>query len=191
MTDTAIPDIVGTVRGYRTWNLIGDRLYSPVYTAYGWRDGLNTATCNRRYPYYYPHDIPEMDCGCGFYSYYSPRPALSAHGTVYGVIESQGGIVLAELAMRTARAQIVALCLDKEDKPGRHVIEQHYPSIKVYASKRKMHKDFPPAKEIAGVEIPWRRRHRPATFVIFGVASIAAVIYAITFLVVFLEHVIH
>lgn len=74
--DFQAPDLIGTVEGWRTWQLSADlprfsitpRLYSVSHKGYFWKPRVAAqAECDRKSPCA-PHQVPGERCRCGFYS---------------------------------------------------------------------------------------------------------------------------
>jgi hypothetical protein len=109
--DGAEPDLaIGSVTGVRWWNLAGTALqgvHGP------WVMGENTARCGRRMSHGQdPHPVPEEDCGCGFWAYWTADAAGNPHSfevPVLGVIEGYGKTLIGERGFRCAKARIAAL----------------------------------------------------------------------------------
>lgn len=101
-TDEA-PLALGTVRGIREWtidrsnNLIGRRGHS-------WRPGVNRARCSS------PRADVALNCTCGFYAYW--RPPRPRRGSMIGVVEGWGKVVVGPKGFRCEKARIVALAPD-------------------------------------------------------------------------------
>jgi hypothetical protein len=141
-----IPDVYGTVRGYRWWTLDAPPLHlSPAHAEENWpapnllrgivapwQPGENVAEC-RGGGWCPPHDpalIPYEHGGCGYWAYWllQPYESLSRAGLpVCGVVEGYGAVLLGTKGFRAARARIVALhlpfaiqpaCLPDPDPPG-------------------------------------------------------------------------
>lgn len=124
MNQRIIPDVAGTVRGYRVWYLTGGlNLMSTGQNHYWFSGREETARCMSG-GYLHgggiaPKIIPSMRCMCGLYSVTHPDHLPLAIGTsfpVVGVVESWGSIIEHERngVMRAEYARIVALaCLDR------------------------------------------------------------------------------
>jgi hypothetical protein len=122
-----IPDVLGTVRGYRWWTLPAPPLWdNPARSGPSWQPGLlrgmqafwepgeNTAACRAGTASNHPDaDIPVESCGCGFWAYWKPQPHDLSRSAlpVFGVVEGYGAVLLGTKGFRAARARIVALHL--------------------------------------------------------------------------------
>lgn len=107
------PDFaVGSVAGVRWWRLLtgaeGGRL-SGVRAS--WAPGENIAKCGRGMTAG-THVVPDENCGCGFWAYWSPPGPDNEHGfklAVLGVVEGYGKTLIGERGFRCAKARITAL----------------------------------------------------------------------------------
>lgn len=109
------PLALGSVAGVRWWNLSApsvaffrqDEMPALCGVQGTWRMGENIARCGRT-----GHLVPDEDCGCGFWAYWTLEAAANPHGfllPVLGVIEGYGRTMLGERGFRCAKARIVAL----------------------------------------------------------------------------------
>lgn len=130
--DGQVPDVYGTVRGYRWWTLPAPPLHlSPAHAEENWprptllrgqmgtwQPGGNIAACKTSYPHD-PSLVPAENCGCGFWAYW--RLQLHELGgsqiKVCGVIEGYGAVLIGEKGFRAAKARIVALHLPLTIQP--------------------------------------------------------------------------
>jgi hypothetical protein len=162
-----IPDINGTVRGYRSWTMHKGAL-EPVVTNIGaWKDGVNHATC----PSISAHQVagekvPVWGCTCGFYATYSPWEipgnVVRPFSRVTGIVECSGGIVLGdETGFRAQKARITALYLPRWRVLSRRRLKRTYPGVKLYSFKLRMLRQHRLAGSIAGTEIPRTVRRWP------------------------------
>lgn len=170
-----IPDVVGTVRGYRTWRLTDGGLES-VSADYTWQAGVNEAHCHTlsdeiaRLARVYPgrslrkagHLVPVKGCSCGFYACQDPYGSQIWASGVHGVIEMSGGIVEHEknTVVRSGKAEIAALCMSRWDykKESIKAVRARYPGVKIYGSREKMVAAWPPAIEVTLPE-PGKRQN--------------------------------
>jgi hypothetical protein len=161
MYEKEIPDVVGTIRGYRTWRLEDGCLTSVVYSAHLWEQET-TARC--LLGGYRPSRIaiegacseaPGLECSCGLYAVADPDSyQLSLYAgddwaelrtTVMGVVELSGVIIEHELhsVMRGQKAQIKAIVLP----PGHRWRADRYPGVAIFSDKESLLKAYPPAIE--------------------------------------------
>lgn len=106
--DTAAPDLITAVIGFRQWRLCGTELCS-VRTDDRWHRGVHTATCDR-----HAEPAPVNGCTCGIYAWYEPTPRGASAATrdlVAGAVALWGQIELHAHGMRAEHAVIVALAL--------------------------------------------------------------------------------
>lgn len=152
---TTVPDIIGTVRGYRSWRLHYGHL-TAVFQPYIWTSGVNTSMCeyNLRHHSHPGCTIP-ASCTCGFYSLYVPE---NHPGRINGVVENHGAISLHTDGMRAEKSRVVALCV--RDRAQREALREHYPDVQLFRLRAHMYRKFPPAKEVCGVKIPQHRVRR-------------------------------
>lgn len=101
---------VGSVAGARWWDLSTGADGIPWLTGVqgAWGPGENSARCNASRK----HPVPDEDCGCGFWAYWTVPAAPNPHGfrvAVLGVIEGYGSTLIGERGFRCATARIVGL----------------------------------------------------------------------------------
>jgi hypothetical protein len=123
--------VASTLRGYRSWNLkpIKTNIDSKPEWRLGsvgvnaWWDGIEiVADCTRKGDFtpaflwpghqapVFPHEAPDATCTCGIYGWYEPEYALRLHsGSVLGVVEYSGRILLGSKGFRAEKAKIIAL----------------------------------------------------------------------------------
>ena len=104
------PDFaIGSVTGVRWWNLTGTEL-TGVHGS--WAMGENVAYCAKGGRPDDAHMVPEEDCACGFWAYWTTAASGNPHNfqlPVLGVIEGYGKTLIGEKGFRCAKARIVAL----------------------------------------------------------------------------------
>lgn len=106
--ETAAPDLVTAVIGFRQWRLRGSELWSLRATD-RWRRGVQTAHCDKA-----GHEAPVNGCTCGIHAWYSPPPRGASALTpdlVSGAVALWGQIELHAHGMRAQHAMVVALAL--------------------------------------------------------------------------------
>jgi hypothetical protein len=155
------PDVIGTVRAYRSWDLTPSGMLDAKTYSYPWKPGVNEATCDRDIPVFTSeppfvlhfnrprHQVPGEECSCGFYACTDPHsPALYRAG-VSGVVEMSGGIVEHELntVIRAGKARITALCMprDRFSEKETDQVRAQYPGVPVFRDRTAMLRKFPPA----------------------------------------------
>jgi hypothetical protein len=147
--------VPGSLRGYRTWRLLGRRTHVPPGTLpltsvtrhrVVWTPTL-TARCrpddtaaSGGSPAPDDHHAPQTGCGCGVYGWYSPNDTGIVRARVFGVIEASGLVLLGERGFRAEKARIVAVVTR-----NRRVTEACAKAgIAVYRSRRQLLRDHPP-----------------------------------------------
>lgn len=103
--------VTGSLRGFRCWDVVhfSENTYSltgTVHSDYIWSEGKHTARCI----YTKTHDAPASYCVCGIYGWYTQRePIYMYTGTLIGVTENTGRILLGTHGFRAQKSTIVAL----------------------------------------------------------------------------------
>lgn len=139
-------------KSYRSWQIKKGKLLSSQ--GYIWEDGWNEATCMSG-----THKPAHINCTCGFYSFLpiSPRnlkPLTGFEGKkgkdfhllhiywyrsqyygVKGIISCKGKIVLRHGFRITSHAKIEALYLIGRYRIYQDILEENYPSAKIYIYK--------------------------------------------------------
>lgn len=141
-----IPDVIGTVRGYRAWKLTRDgQLLAAVHRDFLWKNGLNVARCVLTS--WHGHVIPQIGCKCGFWACAEPR-GTQINGTVFGVIDMSGGIVEHEknTVVRSAKARIVAVCMPRlvYGKKLTAAVRRNYPDVRIFQTRVALLRAYPP-----------------------------------------------
>jgi hypothetical protein len=109
--DTAAPDLIRAVIGFRQWRLRDDGLRS-LHADDRWERGLHTARCLGEHAHEGP--APQNECTCGLYAWYAPPPRTASAATpdlVAGAVAMWGRVELHAQGMRAQHAIIVALAL--------------------------------------------------------------------------------
>lgn len=105
---------VGSVTGLRWWDLTDDGLLRGTWG--NWHPGENIAVCKNSAG----HDVPDDDCGCGFWAYWLPALTSEVGGNrpVLGIIEGYGTTLIGEQGFRCAKARLIALtCAFRVTRP--------------------------------------------------------------------------
>jgi hypothetical protein len=147
--------VPGSLRGYRTWRLLGRRAQladgtlplSSVTRRVEWAPTL-TARCtpNDGSPGPWssvPHDdhnAPQAGCSCGIYGWYAPTDTGMVSARVFGVIEASGLILMGERGFRAERASITAVVT----RSRRLAAACEQAGIAVYRRRRDLLRDHPP-----------------------------------------------
>lgn len=151
--------VPGELRGYRQFDLRPDGLYPLVHSRNGaWDARLERAGCAADGD----HAPPASDCRCGLYAWYLPGSATVALGPVSAVVAARGRCILGDRGFRAAAARIEAVSLPtavrwnpRARSRTRRMLKARYPLVRVYASSRRMLRDFPPQDVSAlGIEPP-------------------------------------
>jgi hypothetical protein len=149
--------VPGTLRGYRTWRLLGRRtdvpdgslpLTSVSRRRVVWRPSL-TAHCKRgdtgmggqsASTLDDDHPAPQVGCGCGIYGWYSPSDTGMVSARVFGVVEASGLILMGERGFRAQTVKIVAVVT----RNRRVATACARAGIPVYRRRRDLVRDYPP-----------------------------------------------
>jgi hypothetical protein len=149
--------VPGTLRGYRTWQLLGRWAHladgtlpltsitrhhvrwSPRLTAccipnHATTPGPWSAMPNA------DHHAPRMGCTCGIYGWYTPSDAKVVGGRVFGVVEASGLILMGEQGFRAETARITAVA--SRNRRVTNACERA--GIAVYRRRRDLLNDYPP-----------------------------------------------
>jgi hypothetical protein len=130
-------DMQGRAVGVRTWRLanttwakMGGWLWSLAMTDC-WRKGVEWKEAECRYG----HRIPDEDCGCGIWAFFTPEIMESAfglrgsgtehHEDVTGVIVADGDIVIHGRGFRAQYAKVAAIFEDDFPTPKREIAESY------------------------------------------------------------------
>jgi hypothetical protein len=139
--------VVGDVRGYRAWQLVGDGQLAALSAAFHlWESATKEAACTLA-PYLgEDHPSPFMDCTCGLYAYYRATtvPPLGRGlvvppliGQVFGVVSVAGRVILATRGMRAERMTILAFVSSDTALGERY-------GVPIYPSRQALLYDYPP-----------------------------------------------
>jgi hypothetical protein len=148
--------VPGTLRGYRTWRLLGRRTHVPdgslPLTSVSrrrvvWRPSL-TAHCKpsdtgmggRSPSTLDDHASPQVGCGCGIYGWYSPSDTGMVSARIFGVVEASGLILMGERGFRAQTVKIVAVVT----RNRRVATACARAGISVYRRRRDLVRDYPP-----------------------------------------------
>lgn len=116
----------GTIFGLRSWKIgYPDKLYPHNW--YGqidrwpaWKKGTNVSACQLEYARGGSCETrkPSKVCSCGFYAYFleSEKDTYKTAGTISGVIEAWGAMVVGDEGFRAEKAMIRALYLPHDDR---------------------------------------------------------------------------
>ena len=171
-----IPDIIGTVRGYKdmTINPAG-QLRSSGFNIVWRQKGPMTAECMRvnhggkitrevvtgslRQDDGPAHPAPDKDCWCGFYAWYDPFPPGEARSMysqgnmVLAVVEATGEIIPCQLGMRAEKMQVIAACVHPWATWGPECLTSEGLDwdIPVFGTVEELAARFPPRDDVSGV----------------------------------------
>ena len=163
--DGAAALVPGELRGYRQFRLDHDGLYPLVQGALGpWSSEVQHAMCARGEH----HAAPDRQCSCGLYGWYHPDSATGFVDQVSAVISVRGRTILGERGFRAADARISAVALPwsmwlrpRAVRRARQMLSNQYPQTTVYASRRRMVREYPCEDVSAlGIEAPPGRARR-------------------------------
>lgn len=105
-TNTAIPDLMNHVIGFRSWNINFDG--KTLSSAHGsWLPNENSAVCGKGQS----HTPPAADCKCGLYAYHGLYNKQAPYGDVYGAVKASGKLSVAPTGFRAEKAEIIAITM--------------------------------------------------------------------------------
>jgi hypothetical protein len=149
--------VPGSLRGYRTWRMLGRRAHVP--------DGaLPLTSVTRRRVVWTPslsarcepndagspgpwsatldseHRAPQAGCSCGIYGWYDPTDSGIVSARVFGVVEASGLILMGERGYRAETVKITAIVT----RNRRLAAACERAGIAVYGRRRDLLRDYPP-----------------------------------------------
>jgi hypothetical protein len=147
--DSALVD--GRLRGYRAWRGLAHggqhegRLLSTGM-AHTWRKDAHTepegASCLTYLDQV--HFAPDAHCRCGIYGWYDPAderiPHPAASGSVFGVVQATGRVILGTHGFRAEKAQVLAVTADD---PGQRE-QLRSAGYRVFDSRDELLAAYPP-----------------------------------------------
>lgn len=173
--------VPGVLRGFRCWALPLPTSHSPagLPLASIRRPGLRWTQPMRAGCDVEPeHDVagaaPVHGCSCGLYAWYSPRHVATLPGTVFGVVEASGRVLLADRGFRAERARVRAVAT--RDTAVTAACRQA--GIATFRSRRALLRSYPPDDVTALVPPPprdWGAVLRAVVAVLIAFAPLAAV----------------
>jgi hypothetical protein len=149
--------VPGSLRGYRTWRLLGRRTHVPDGT-------LPLTSVTRRRVVWGPsltarctpsdtgtagpwsptldgaHHAPQAGCSCGIYGWYAPTDAGMVSARVFGVVEASGLILMGERGFRAGTVKIAGVVT----RNRRVTTACTRAGIPVYRRRRDLLRDLPP-----------------------------------------------
>jgi hypothetical protein len=149
--------VPGSLRGYRTWRLLGRRTHVPDGTLpltsvtrrrVVWGPSL-TARCKPSEtgtpgPWSSPldgaHHAPQAGCSCGIYGWYAPSDAGMVSARVFGVVEASGLILMGERGFRAGTVKVAGVVT----RNRRVTTACTRAGIHVYRRRRDLLRDYPP-----------------------------------------------
>jgi hypothetical protein len=149
--------VPGSLRGYRSWRVLGRRRYLPAGTlpltsvtrrrvvwpaalsACCKPDGAGTAG-NSFSASAGDHRSPQPGCACGIYGWYAPTDTGIVRARVFGAIEASGLVFLGERGFRAEKARITAVVT----RNRRVAAACERAGIAVYRRRRDLVRDHPP-----------------------------------------------
>ncbi len=159
--DSGGGDLVpGVLRGFRCWALPlpGARQARGLPLASIRRPGLRwtqpmRAGCDVD-PDHEAAGAPVHGCTCGLYAWYLPRNAVVLPGTVFGVIEASGRVLMADRGFRAERARVRAVA----SRDAAVVAACRRAGIETFRTRRQLLRAYP-ADDVSAL-IPPPPRHR-------------------------------
>jgi hypothetical protein len=155
--------VPGSLRGYRTWRLLGRHAPVPagalplssVTRRVVWPPTLE-ARCtppDREWHAAAPsqmavgsHRSPARGCDCGVYAWYAPDDAGILYARVFGVVEASGLVLMGDRGFRAARARIIAVVT----RNRRLAAACAAAGVTVYRRRRDLLRDHPP-EDLSGL----------------------------------------
>jgi hypothetical protein len=159
--DTDRTLVPGSLRGYRTWHLLGRRaaeerpdstlpLTSVTRPGIRWPRTLAArcvpAIVTPLGPGSSPatpeldHPAPQTGCVCGIYAWYDPVDTYMLNARIFGVVEASGLVVMGERGLRAERATVAAVVT--RSRWATAVCESA--GVAVYRRQRHLLRDYPP-----------------------------------------------
>ncbi|HZA78758.1 MAG TPA: hypothetical protein VE623_20465 [Acidimicrobiales bacterium] len=149
--------VPGSLRGYRTWRLLGRRqhleagtlpltsvtrrrvVWNPTLIARCSPDDIGTSGPSSS-TLAGDHRAPQAGCGCGIYGWYAPTDTSIVRARVFGVIDASGLVLLGERGFRAEKAKITAVVT----RSRRVTAACERAGIAVYRRRRDLLRDYPP-----------------------------------------------
>jgi hypothetical protein len=105
--ETAAPDLIAPLVGFRNWRVIDGVLSSP-YAPLSWREPVVCARCLRE-----RHRAPAPGCDCGISAYHEPDLRFSSvdFRGVSGIVSVWGHVEVHEDRLRAEYARVEALAM--------------------------------------------------------------------------------
>ncbi len=158
-SDAAPAVVPGVLRGFRCWALPAPAEQdASLPLASIRRPGLRwTQPMRAGCDVDSGHDVagaPVHGCTCGLYAWYLPRNAVVLPGTVFGVVEASGRVLLADRGFRAERGRVRAV-VSRDDKLGAACRRE---GIEVFRTRRQLLRAYPPDDVGALIPPPPRRR---------------------------------
>lgn len=158
--------VPGSLRGYRTWRLLGRRAPVPegalplssVTRRVVWPPTLE-ARCTPPDPEWYAaapsimplasHRSPSRGCDCGIYAWYAPDDSGILYARVFGAVEASGLVLMGDRGFRATRARIIAVVT----RNRRLAAACAAAGVTVYRRRRDLLRDHPP-EDLSGLLAP-------------------------------------
>ena len=155
--------VPGSLRGYRTWRLLGRRAPVPegalplssVTRRVVWPPTLE-ARCTAPDVEWQPasprpclsvsHRSPSRGCDCGIYAWYAPGDTGTLYARVFGAVEASGLVLMGDRGFRAARARIIAVVT----RNRRLAAACAASGVTVYRRRRDLLRDHPP-EDLSGL----------------------------------------
>jgi len=160
---------IGTVRGFRSWNVTVDGRLQALHQTGIWTPGENVAEClgspsKDVIPPIEGEDWKErqakvdewrsnhemVECQHGFYAYFSSAHIQAGYRpAVHGVIEGYGEVLIGTKGFRAAKSRILAISVEpfegiwNLDSFVTDKIRRNYPGVPIFESNFAMQSDFP------------------------------------------------
>lgn len=108
---------VGEIYGHRVFNIIYNRIESPIQAGFPWTDGVNVSKC------YSCKSKRRPNCNCGFYAYYNHKDQ-EFQGDVRGVVRGFGMVDKGTRGFKAEKAEIEALSIPSKFIPKGALIKE-------------------------------------------------------------------
>jgi hypothetical protein len=148
--------VPGSLRGYRTWQLLSRRAALPegalplrsVTRRVVWPPTLEARCAPPDIEQYAvaaniragSHRSPARHCDCGIYAWYDPQDTAMLRARVFGAVDASGLILMGDRGFRAERARISALVTRNRRLAG----ACEAVGIRVYRRRRDLLRDYPP-----------------------------------------------
>jgi hypothetical protein len=170
--------VPGSLRGYRTWRLLGRHapvpegalplssvtrrvVWQPTLEARCTPPDIERCAAAPSAKSLHSHRSPSRGCDCGVYAWYAPDDTRTLDAQVFGVVEASGLVLMGDRGFRAARARIVAVLT----RNRRLAAACAAAGVTVYRRRRHLLRDHPP-EDLSGLlaanSTPEPEGHKPS-----------------------------